>query len=683
MSAEASASAAVEPVNVLLVDDRPDKLLALSGILADTGQNVVTARSGQEALRHLLRKDFAVILLDVNMPQMDGFETAAMIRERERSSKTPIIFLTAVSDADTYAFRGYSLGAVDYIHMPVSPEVLKAKVAVFADLFRKTEQIRQQSEWMRLVREREHAARLAEAADKLDVETRRNRFFTLAVDMLGIVGFDRYFRQLNPSWERTLGFTESELRERPFTDFIHPDDREGTSAAFGRLAEAAPSARFEGRHLHKDGSYRWLSWSAAAFGEERLVYVFVRDITFRKVAEEERLQLVREQEARLAAEKDNEIKDEFLATLSHELRAPLTPIVGWTALLRSGRLDPAGAARGLEVIERNAKRQAQLVEDLLDVSRIVSGKLYVDQRPMDLVPVIEGGLEMVRAAAASKHLELDVVLPEGPVPVHGDAVRLQQVVWNLVSNAVKFTRPGGRIEVRLEVDEAAARISVADTGIGISREFLPHVFDRFRQADTGSARNHGGLGLGLTIVHHLVETHGGSVRAESDGVGQGARFVVELPVPVADAAQGMAATVDAVAASGEEAPALLAGLKVLVVDDEPHVCEVLRVLLAQQGARVSVASSAARALLLLGRERPDVLVSDIGMPGDDGYALIKQVRARRAAEGGDVPAVALTAYASQDDAARALTAGFQVHLAKPIDPTRLLRAITSLTGRHA
>ena len=499
---------------VLLVDDRPDKLLALSAILEDMGQDVVTARSGQEALRCLLKDDFAVILLDVNMPQMDGFETAALIRERARSEKTPIIFLTAYSEAEVHAARGYSLGAVDYIQMPVQPEVLKAKVSVFVDLFRKSERIRQQA---------------AEVTDRLHFETRRNRFFTLAVDMLGIAAFDGYFRQLNPAWERALGWTDAELRERPFAEFLHPDDRAAADSAFRRLAEDLFTARFEARHRHKAGGYRWLSWSAAAFKEEGLVYVFAHDVTDRKAAEEDRLQLVREQEARRTAQRENEIKDQFLATLSHELRAPLTPILSWTSLLRSGLVDPESVARGIEVIDRNVRLQVRLVEDLLDTSRIISGKLHVERRGMDLLAVIEAGLEAVGPAILQKRLQLEVHLPDTPVWIQGDPQRLQQVIWNLVSNAAKFTPEGGRVEVRLERSGEIVRLSVSDTGIGISPDFLPHVFDRFRQAETGSARKFGGLGLGLTIVRHVVEAHGGSVEAYSAGVGAGSCFSVTLP----------------------------------------------------------------------------------------------------------------------------------------------------------
>jgi PAS domain S-box-containing protein len=676
MSAEPSFPGDVGPVNVLLVDDRPDKLLALESILADENHNVVTARSGQEALRWLLQTDFAVILLDVNMPLMDGFQTASLIRGRPRTEKTPIIFLTAVNE--TGLSQGYSLGAVDYIRMPVEPAVLKAKVRVFVDLYRKREQLRQQEEARRRTLETEHAARLAEASDRLEQETRRNRFFTLAPEMLGIAGFDGVLRQVNQSWERTLGLSAAELCAGPIADFLHPEDQAALAAHFHDLSKGVPTARFDSRFRHRDGSYRWLSWNAAAFQEEGLVYVFARDITFRRIAEEERVALVREQEARLAAERENEIKDQFLATLSHELRAPLTPILGWTSIMRSGQADPADTGRALEVIERNVRLQAQLIEDLLDVSRIVSGKLRMEPRQLELGSVVAAGLESVRPAAQAKNVTIRLQRGEEPVPMVADFQRLQQVVWNLVSNAVKFTPEGGVVEVELGRLGDLARLRVRDEGIGISPEFLPHVFDRFRQAATGTTRGHGGLGLGLTIVRHLVEAHGGSVVAESEGAGKGARFTVTLPC-AAEAGEGAAPA----GSARREAPAgpergRLSGVRVLVVDDEEDVRDLLRVTLACEGAQVKTAGSVNEALAALEAERPDVVVSDIGMPVADGYMLIQTLRARAPEQGGDVPAIALTAYASPEDAARSRAAGFQMHLAKPLDPGRLVETVAAL-----
>jgi PAS domain S-box-containing protein len=676
---ELAAQAAAEKVNILLVDDRPDKRLALGAMLEEMGENLVMASSGEEALRHLLRADFAVILLDVNMPEMDGFQTAALIRERERSATTPIIFLTAVNDAEAHVFRGYSLGAVDYILMPVHPEVLRAKVSVFVDLFRKTEQVRRQAEWMRAAEEREHAARIAEAEDRIDRETRRNRFFTLADDMLGIAGLDGTLRQLNPAWERSLGFGEAELLSRPFIDFVHPEDRDSTLLEWGKLSLGASSTRFDNRHRHKDGSYRWLAWNASAFPQEELVYVFVRDITFRKLAEEQRLQLAREQEARAAAQRESELKDQFLATLSHELRAPLTPILGWVSLLRAGRLDPEMSARAVEVIDRNVRLEAQLVEELLEMSRIASGTLQVDLLSMDLVPVVEAGLQAMRPAASAKQLEVQALLPSEPVPVRGDPQRLQQVVANLLGNAVKFTPEGGRVDVTLENSSGVAKLRVSDTGVGIAPDFLPRVFEPFRQADGSTSRAHGGLGLGLTIVRHLVEAHGGTIEAASAGPGSGACFSVALPTETLERAA--ASPSDGTISLGGRAPARLSGLTLLLVDDNPEVLEVLRVFLEREGALVHTAGSVAEAFAALERTAPHVVLSDIGLPGEDGYALSERLRTRAAEAGRPIPAIALTAYATEEDTRRARAAGFQAHLPKPVDLPRVLETVASLAGR--
>ena len=665
---------ALPPVNVLLVDDRPDKLLALESILADTGVQVMSARSGHEALRALLRHEFAVILLDVNMPQLDGFETASLIRGRPSTEKTPIIFMTAVSELEAGMSRGYALGAVDYIQLPVQPEVLRAKVSVFVELFRRREHVREQAERRRLREEREHAQRLAEAADRLDFETRRNRFFTLAPDLLAIADLEGRLLQLNSSWERAVGFTHDELRARSVADFLHAEDRQAFVDQLHDLAQGAPTARFENRHRHADGSYRWLSWTAAAFREEGLVYLFARDITFRKLAEEARLELVREQEARKVAERDNELKDQFLATLSHELRSPLTPILGWATMLRNEQVAPGEVAHALEVIERNARLQAQLIDDLLDVSRIVSGKFHMQQTPVDLRSVVEKGLDAVRPATDRRQIHLAVDLGPGPVSVLADPERLQQVVWNLAANAVKFSSEAGTVHVRVEADGDTARLSVHDEGLGISPDFLPHAFEHFKQASQGSTRTHGGLGLGLAIVSHIVHAHGGSVAAESGGLGKGATFTVvlprvvevELPVPAPDERPTPAF-----------GSTLLGGRKLLVVDDEADVRDVLSHVLGRHGARVSTASSVAEALAHFDSESPDMVVSDIGMAGEDGYALLERVRALRNHDGRPVPVVAVTAYATTVDAERIRESGFRAHLVKPVDPRLVVETVVS------
>jgi signal transduction histidine kinase/ActR/RegA family two-component response regulator len=386
------------------------------------------------------------------------------------------------------------------------------------------------------------------------------------------------------------------------------------------------------------------------------------------------------QEARKAAERANRAKDEFLATLSHELRTPLTPILGWTVMLRSGTLDQPGMLRGLEVIERNVRAQTQLIEDLLDVSRIVTGKLRVEARAIELVPVVEAGLDAVRPSAEAKELHLEVKLEGIGAKVLGDPDRLQQVVWNLASNAVKFTPKGGRIEVRLNRAESHVELSMKDNGKGIGANFLPYVFDRFRQADSTSTRKYGGLGLGLAIVRHLVELHGGTVHAESPGPDQGATFTVRLPLMEE---RSEPAPPRRHAAKGDTASAVrLDGLKVMVVDDELDMRDFLSVSLRQYGADVTALASVGEAVAALEREKPDVLVSDIGMPGEDGYALIRKVRALGPERGGQVPAAALTGFAAGDDSTRVLSAGYQVHLPKPVEPSQLAEVVGTLAGRN-
>lgn len=404
------------------------------------------------------------------------------------------------------------------------------------------------------------------------------------------------------------------------------------------------------------------------------------DVTEAKRAEATRAALVREQAARAEAEAATRSKDAFLAILSHELRTPLTAMLGWTRMLRTQRLDQATAARGLEVIERNIRLQARFIEDLLDVSRIIAGNLSLDARPVMVAPAVEAALAAMRGAADAKGIQLDSVLDETAGPVRGDPARLQQIVWNFLSNAIKFTSSGGRVEIRLARRGPAVELSVRDTGKGLDAQQLSQIF-------TGAAVTHssrrpqGGLGLGLTIVRHLVELHGGALHAESAGPGQGATFTVALPVsdelPAGEVdAVGIAARAQA---SGR-LPALN-GIRVLVVDDEADARELMRAVLAQCGAEVTVAATAGAVLEALEQARFDVLVSDIAMPEDDGYDLIRSVRARDAERGGRIPALALTAYARIEDRAAAISAGYQQHAAKPIEPAELAAAVAALAGR--
>jgi signal transduction histidine kinase len=407
-----------------------------------------------------------------------------------------------------------------------------------------------------------------------------------------------------------------------------------------------------------------------------------REIRVREWAEQERARLLDlEQAARKQAEEANRTKDEFLATLSHELRTPLNAILGWVQVLRMGKLDPAAATKALETIERNARSQAQLIADLLDVSRIITGKLRLDFKPVDLRRIIDSAQESVRPAADAKGIHLSISIGPLASPALGDTDRLQQVIWNLLSNAIKFTSKGGSVEVRLREVEGIAVIRVSDSGIGIRPDFLPYVFDRFRQAEGSITRTHGGLGLGLSIVRHLIELHGGTAEVESAGEGLGATFIIRLPLRAELADDPLDRT--AVSQGVFNAPNLLAGVRVLVVEDEEDTRELLIVALQQCGAEVEAFASVPEALASLARQIPDVLLSDIGVPGEDGYSLIRKVRALPPGLGGDIPAAALTAYARIEDRQRALDAGYQTHLAKPVDPAELISAIGRLAGRRA
>ncbi len=384
------------------------------------------------------------------------------------------------------------------------------------------------------------------------------------------------------------------------------------------------------------------------------------------------------------AQEASRLKDEFLATVSHELRTPLTAILGWAHMLRTGQHNDDFVLKALETIERNARAQSQLIDDLLDVSRIISGKLRIDVRPVDPNSFIESAIEAVRPAAEAKGVRVQRVMDTGVATVSGDPVRLQQVIWNLVSNAIKFTPKGGRVQVRLERVNSHIEIAVSDTGSGISSEFLPYVFDRFRQADQRTTRQHGGLGLGLAIVRHLVELHGGTVRAESPGAGQGSTFTVLLPVAPVYQSVGQEGRVHPAARDTlptYECPDRLDGVRVLAVDDEPDTREMLKAGLRRCGAEVTAVGSAAEALEAIAAAVPDLLISDIGMPEMDGYDLIRQVRELTAENGGKVPAIALTAYARAEDRMQALRAGYQMHVPKPVELAELVAVAASLIRR--
>ena len=403
-----------------------------------------------------------------------------------------------------------------------------------------------------------------------------------------------------------------------------------------------------------------------------------------RIEEELRASLSREQIARAEAETANRMKDEFLANVSHELRTPLNAIIGWTHMLRNGSLDEATAARAIETIDRNAKSQAQLVEDILDVSRVITGQLRLNMAPVDVAAIINAAIDAVQLAADSKDIELEVTLDPTARHILGDASRLQQVVWNLLSNAIKFTPSGGRVAVRLKRSDSEAQIQVADSGAGFDPDFLPHIFDRFRQADGSTTRRHGGLGLGLSIVRHLVELHGGTATAFSAGENQGATFTISLPLPASTPRVRRHRSANdrtwtrTITKSQSKALPSLADLRVLLVDDDADTLQVLSVMLADSGAKVETAMSVTKALEVLQWHRPDVLVSDLAMPGEDGYKLIAKIRSLENKDEGQLPAVALTSHVRVEDRARALAAGFNMFVPKPVEPAELLNAIANL-----
>lgn len=490
-------------------------------------------------------------------------------------------------------------------------------------------------------------------------------------------------KQVEEIWRNPFIPSDNVEQYRQYSGF-HPDGKLYQAEEWPLARSLATGEIITGEQikiLRGDGSYGFIEVSSAPIcdrtGKIVAGVVTFHDITHRKQAEKEREELLaREQAAREEAEAANRTKDEFLAVLSHELRSPLNPILGWAKLLRTRQLDREKTAQALETIERNAKLQAQLVEDLLDVSRILRGKLSLNIAAVDLINVIEAAIETVRLAAVAKSIQIETSFSNDVGLVTGDANRLQQVIWNLLSNAVKFTPIGGKVEVRLEKINHQAEIQITDNGQGIKPEFLPYVFDYFRQADSSTTRKFGGLGLGLAIVRQVVELHGGTVFAASVGEGKGATFTVQLPL-LNQENKILGFTNNGNSPINNNALPL-ANLKILLVDDEPDVRQLISFILEEYGATITVVASANEALTALNESLPNILVSDIGMPGMDGYMLIQQLRSLPVEKGGEIPAIALTAYAGEYNGQKALSSGFQKHITKPVEPETLMQAIISL-----
>ncbi|MBX3230044.1 MAG: response regulator [Labilithrix sp.] len=799
-----------EPASILLVDDTPANLFALSAVLKPLGARIVEAKSGPEAIEHVAKESFAVALLDVQMPEMDGFEAAEKIRAMDGGRELPIIFLTAIHRDDRFVKRGYDAGAADYITKPFDADIVRARVRAFVKLYEQREATRQAQVAVR-TQERDEAIRRLVAFERIataalqtaDLSAFLNEllgvFMSAAADadsatillrdgdelrvqasvgledalierfpvkagdsFVGSVAASRQPMELHDA-AASSSVRSPALRARGTkglyaVPLLHDGDVLGVAhigsvrtdtfsdadkRLFGAMVERAAWAvgeRVKRARLHEilasapamiailkeDGAVDFrnatyegffgsaleaplaaLAAAAQESGETRAadelkvsgdrvvraaakplrnhagsvdrVVLFAIDVTAQANVRAQRSRLLElERTARLEAETASRMKDEFLATVSHELRTPLNAILGWTVTARAK--SPPELDRALSIVERNARAQARMIEDVIDVSRVTSGKLRLDMSDVVLDDAVSAALDAVRPAALAKNITLTVETP-ARVVLHADAQRLQQIVWNLLSNAIKFTPKDGHVKLVTSREDDDVTLTVEDDGEGIEPQFLAHVFEPFRQADASTTRRHGGLGLGLAIVKQMVDAHGGTISVHSDGPGAGARFTIVFPVAGTSATDSAAAQVPSRPPLPDGDRITLGGIKVLVVDDDDDARSLLAHILAERGASVAEADSASSAFDEVERFRPDVIVSDIAMPGGDGYGLIRAVRALPLERGGRTPAIAVTAHARQSDGERAFAAGFQGHMPKPVDLSRLVSMIKNLSGR--
>jgi PAS domain S-box-containing protein len=526
---------------------------------------------------------------------------------------------------------------------------------------------------------------LSDSTALFDVATHLAAIIASSDDAIVSKTLEGIITSWNPAAERIFGYTPDEAIGKSIKLIIPRDRWAEEDEVLARIRCGERVDHFETIRRAKDGHLLNISLTVSPVRDQSGKIVgaskVARDITEHKRAEQELERLLAsEKESRRQAEEASRLKDEFLAVVSHELRSPLNAITGWASLLMMRPLDDQ-TKHAIETILRNAETQTQLVADLLDVSRIVTGHLRLSVRSFQLIPVIEAAIEVVRPGADAKSIRIETALDRIAGPIAGDPDRMQQIFWNLLSNAVKFTQRGGRIQVRMQQVGSHVEIVVADSGKGIEPKLLPFVFERFRQGDSSTTREHGGLGLGLAIVRHLVELHGGVVSARSDGEDRGAEFTVQLPVLARpqETSETVIRRRDGEYLSG--ATSSLTGLRILVVDDEPDAREIVATILGEAGAEIVTASSSRQALELIQQRSPDLLISDIGMPGESGYDLIRKVRALSPGKGAQIPAIALTAYARTEDRLKILSAGFQMHVPKPIEPIELATVVASLTKR--
>jgi len=673
---------APEKVNILVVDDLPEKHVVFSTILDELDQNIVSARSGQEALKYILEMEFAVILLDVNMPDIDGLETASLIRQYKKSAQTPIVFITAYVD-ELQARRGYALGAVDYIPSPVVPEVLRSKVRVFVELFRMNRQLQKQAA-QREALARSEAARAAaeEAIHRADYLAEASQLLSKSLNIDDTIAavLDLCVPMLG---ERAiLGIPDQDGGVRRLE--MHPAPRADDQEVF------TPDLRAAADHVirHKQFNLARLGDRAAAIcplmaGDEiRGALALLGDAD---QFDSTRIALIREfasrasiamENARLysAVQEADRRKNEFLAMLAHELRNPLAPIRNAVHILASAESLPPKLGWARDVIGRQADHMARLIDDLLDVSRIVQGKVAVKPEKLQLATLIERSVEASSPRLGAREQVLDVVLPKECVELEGDAVRLSQVLSNLINNASKFSPTKSRIRLEAHYGQGELQIAVKDEGTGIAPEFLPHMFDLFAQADQSLDRSQGGLGIGLTLVKHLVELHGGRVWAASEGLGKGTQVTVALPAHVGSEPATPVPSVS----HRPAAPARAGASRILVVDDLAASAETLMTLLEMEGFQVRVAHEGQEALAIARKFQPHVVLLDIGLPGMNGFEVAHGLRSLPECQ--DALLIALTGYGEAESRSRSAQAGFDFHMVKPADVNLLLSLLANPQG---
>jgi len=675
-----------EKVNILVVDDLQEKLLVFRTVLEDLDQNLIFVRSGTEALREVLKHEFAVILLDVNMPDIDGFETAALIRRHRRSAHTPIIFITSYAD-ELQTARGYSLGAVDYILSPVVPEILRSKVRVFVELHVLQKRIARQAD------ERVALASAAAALQLAEESTRRSAYLSeLSHSLAGLldvpVGLHKLMAQAVPALcdAAAVVLVDEQMRvehvvrrrdsaSRPIdvaADELTPNELEALNKALTAADDRAlvdPSARdwlqaVPLRHGDRVLGALLLQGPLTTLGEALLDEVAMRaaiGLAAAQLHQSLQVEIAERRQAETRLEEASRRKDEFLAMLSHELRNPLAPIRNAVEVIRRKAPNDSTLKWATDITDRQVRQLTRLVDELLDVARISQGKIVLQRAPLDLGVLVAECVEAQRPLIAARRQLLTLALPTEPVAVQGDGARIQQVVSNLLSNAIKYTQDDGNLNISVTSEEGQAVVSVRDNGMGIEADLLPRVFDMFEQGHRALDRSQGGLGIGLTLVQLLVKLHGGRVEALSAGSGQGAEFRVYLPA--------LSLPAD-VAAQDEQAPEVtVPGRRILVVEDNADVAETTAAMLALSGHEVRTVHDGVEALSMVEAFAPDVVLLDIGLPRMDGYEVARRLRQLPATR--DTLLVALTGYGQASDRLRGREAGFDEHLLKPVDPAVL------------